>query len=157
MLTATDQCSGHYDLLYKSEDIFRLSIAPMANPRVHLLTRVPSFSASDTAAYSYGMDAIGLLAECLPGYTMGIAPTYTNLPYHQPQPVPSPPKTRLSPTTTTGSMSPASQKAPAKSPSPSALRIEKFRTTMEQLELNYDLSHDKKSSEEQDQTSSARE
>lgn len=129
----------------------------MANPKIHFVTSVPSFPASDTAAFSYGMDDASLLADFLPGYTLGITPTYTTLPYHQPQPVPSPPKTRVSPTTTTGSISPASQKAPATSPSPSALRIEKFRTTMEQLELNYDLSHDKKSSDEQDQTISARE
>lgn len=129
----------------------------MANPQVRFVSSVPTFSASETAAFSYSVDDVGLLAEYLPGYTLGMTPTYSTLPYHQPQTVPSPPKTTLSPIIRTESISPASQKAPAKSPSPSSLRIEKFRTTMEQLELNYDLSQDKKSSDEQDQISSARE
>ena len=153
----TDECSGNDDLLYKSEDIFKMSIAPMAQPEVRFVTSIPTFSASDTAAFSYSMDHVGLLAEYLPGYTLSMTPTYSTLPYHQPQTIPSPPKTTPSPITRTESISPAKPKAPATSPSPSSLRIEKCRSTMEQLELNYDLSQDKKSSDEQDQISSARE
>ena len=149
----TDSASGHYDLLYKAEDIAQMSIAALANPEVRFLSDYPAFAASEATAFSYTAD-LGLLAD-IPGFSMGIAPTYSSLPYHQPKSEPSPPKTRLSPSMKE-SLSPASPGTSRTSPTRS--EPENFRVSIEQLEYNYEFIKDRKSlSAEPERTNSARE
>ena len=101
--------SGHYDLLYKAEDIAQMAIPALSNPEIQLVSNAPTFRATATTAYSQTAD-LDVLRD-IPGFTMGMPQSFGGLPYHHPsESLPSPPQNTISPATSTKEgLSPSSQ------------------------------------------------
>lgn len=139
--------SGHYDLLYKAEDIAQMAIPALSNPEIQLVSNTPTFSASATTAYSQTTD-LDVLGD-IPGFTMGMPQSFGCLPYHPPsESLRSSPQKTISPATSTKEgLSPSSQAtSPASTeqrpPEPKPQPMERrFLYTNEQLD--FDLHHAK--------------
>ena len=127
--------SGHYDLLYKAEDIVQMSVPALANPEIRLLSDNPSFLASLSIPLSHNADLDPLLD--IPGFSMGFAPSaFASVAYQSPKeaiavqkPLSPAPKKKTSP--------PSASQQPS-SPS-KALPIQlKIRPHMNQYEFDFE-------------------
>ena len=101
--------SGHYDLLYKTEDIAQMAIPTLSNPEIRLVSNAPNFLASATSAYSHTADLDALYD--IPGFTMSMPQSFGGRPYDPPsESIPSPPQNTVSTATSTKEgFSPSSQ------------------------------------------------
>ncbi|KAK3172527.1 hypothetical protein OEA41_005849, partial [Lepraria neglecta] len=134
---------GHYDLLYKAEDIAQMAIPALSNPEIQFVSNAPTFLASATAtAYSQTAD-LDVLRD-IPGFTMGMPPSFGDLPYHPPsESLPSPPQNTISPATSTKeglspssqATSPASTEQRPAEPKPQPME-RRFLYTSEQLDFD---------------------
>ncbi|KAL2037943.1 hypothetical protein N7G274_009418 [Stereocaulon virgatum] len=100
---------GHYDLLYKTEDIAQMAIPTLSNLEIRLVSNAPNFLASATSAYSHTADLDALYD--IPGFTMSMPQSFGGLPYAPPsESIPSPPQNTVSTATSTKEgLSPSSQ------------------------------------------------
>ena len=151
---------GHYDLLYKASDIAEMARPALSNPEIRLLSNQPTFLATANAAYSHTADLDALFD--LPGFTMGMAPSFSTLPYHPPQSEPSPPQKTLSPTTSikeglspvglspvghsptsqaTSSSSPADQRPADQRPAEPKTQPVGARFVFSQTQFDFDFDH----------------
>ena len=101
--------SGHYDLLYKIEDIAQMTIHTLSSPEIRLVSNASNFLASATSAYSHTAD-LGALYD-IPGFTMSMSKYLGGLPYDpSSESIPSPQHNTVSTATSTkDSLSPSSQ------------------------------------------------
>ncbi|MCJ1459299.1 hypothetical protein MMC28_009676 [Mycoblastus sanguinarius] len=64
---------GHYDLLYKAEDISDMSISSLSNPEIRLVSN-PTIISSENPAYSWDMETSEDMWEAIPGFSYGGMP-----------------------------------------------------------------------------------
>lgn len=119
---------GHYDLLYKSEDIFDQAMNSLRNPEVRRVYEpvYPTFSTTDFPP----TDDFGAYMADFPGYTLSTpAPVFSSTPLYQSPNQPSSlqgmpsPTSRISTQLASANLVPAAAERrphPSQSPSPSS-------------------------------------
>ena len=80
--------SGHYDLLYQSEDITEMSIGGLRNPEVRFLSE-PLFPSFGNIGFSHADDLGDYMAD-FPGFTLGMPATTISSEIYQSLSNPSP-------------------------------------------------------------------
>ena len=129
-----NQCSGHYDMLYKSEDVHEMlpmPISALQNPEVRLVSEPMIEQTFGTCAFS-PTDDIGAYLTDIPGFTLGTPmPSFSSNLYQTPTQT-SPMPSVSSPTTTVSTQlahanlnPPVSERKPHKSHSTSSSTPEK--------------------------------
>ena len=128
--------SGHYDLLYKTEDIVEMSIPALANPEIRLVSNNPVFLASENMSFSHNLDLDPMLD--IPGFSLGFAPSaFAPIPYESPKealpaqkPLTPAPKKEVSPPIASQQPSPPSRSLPIQL---------KIRHHLNQFEFDFDF------------------
>ncbi|KAK4697893.1 hypothetical protein P7C71_g256, partial [Lecanoromycetidae sp. Uapishka_2] len=126
---------GHYDLLYKTEDIVEMSIPALASPEIRLVSDQPTLLAPDNFMYPYDVDPL----ICLPGYSLVASSKFAPATYQSPKAASAAHKP-LSPAPKRESPPKKSQQPQPSPPSPSkTLPVQlKIRPHLKKLEYDYE-------------------
>jgi len=128
--------SGHYDLLYKTEDVVEMSIPALANPEIRLVSNNPAFLASENMSFSHNLDLDPMLD--IPGFSLGFATSASSAPTPYKSPKEAVPAQKpLSPAPRKEVSPPIASQQP--SPPSKALPIQlKIRPHMNQFEFDFE-------------------